>query len=92
MRTIPRMQGVHTVFRPDLGVASLDRLPWPRVKPQPSFRLTSLLLDLLGPAVALDPLDGKHHVGLLLVPSSPYFPNQGIWRQDLGDLPKQEAQ
>ena len=88
MQTIPRMQGVHAVFGPDLGVTSLDRLPWPRV----SFRPTSLRLDLLGPAVGFNPLHGEHHVGLLLVPGSPYFPNQGIWGQDLGDLPKQEAQ
>ena len=90
MQTIPRMQGVHAVFGPDLGVTSLDRLPCPRVKP--GFRPTSLRLDLLGPAVGFNPLHGEHHVGLLLVPGSPYFPNQGIWGQDLGDLPKQEAQ
>ena len=90
MQTIPRMQSVHTVFGPDLGVASLDRLPWPRVL-GPSFRLTSLT-GLPRSPLALDPLHGEHHVGLLLVPSSPYFPNQGIWRQNLGDLPKQGAQ
>ena len=91
MRTIPRMQGVHTVFRPDLGVASLDRLPWPQVL-RTRFRLACLADHRLAPALALDPLHGEHDVGLLLVPSSPYFPNQGIRRQDLGDLPKQEAQ
>ena len=91
MRTIPRMQSVHAVFGSDLGVASLDRLPWPRVL-RTSFRLTCLADHRLAPALALDPLHGEHDVWLLLVPGSPYFPNQGIRRQDLGDLPKQGAQ
>ena len=81
------MQSVHAVFGSDLRVASFDRLPWPRVLACPSF-----LAGRPGPPLALDPLDGEHDIGLLLVPSSPYFPNQGIRRQDLGDLSKQGAQ
>ena len=40
----------------------------------------------------LDPLDSEHDVALLLVPGKPDFQNQRIWRQNLGDLPKQDTQ